>query len=71
MKPLNYAIQCTDIVSGQTGDFAFDTDEYLSADKPLQFKAKTPVFHGLQELFDYCKKNDIAIFCEMVNWKPQ
>ena len=58
---LNYAIQCTDVISGKTGTFAFDTKEYLAADKPLQFKAKSPVFDGLPGLFAWAKENNVAL----------
>lgn len=67
-QPLNYTIQCTDVLSGNVGCFGFDTEEYLSADRPLQFKAKTPVFPNLVSLFAWAKENDVELFCNIVNW---
>lgn len=58
---LNYAIQCTDVISGKTGTFAFDTKEYLAADKPLQFEAKSPVFNSVAELFAWAKANNVKL----------
>lgn len=65
---LNYAIQCTDTVSGEKGTFGFDTEEYLAADRPFQFKAKTPVFDNLQDLFKWSKQNGVELFCAPVIW---
>lgn len=66
---LNYAIQCTDIVSGKTGSFAFDTTTYLAADKPLQFRAVSPVFPSLVELFAWAKAEEVDLFMTPVNWE--
>ena len=68
---MNYTIQCTDIVSGKTGCFGFDTKEYLAADKALQFKAKTPVFENLVELFAWAKRNNFELLFEIVDWGQQ
>ncbi|MBK8772955.1 MAG: hypothetical protein IPM06_21335 [Rhizobiales bacterium] len=65
---MNYAIQCTDIITGEKGDFAFDTAEYLAADAPLQFRAKSPIFQNLDQLFTWAKENKVGLFCRPVNW---
>lgn len=66
-----YAIQCTDITTGQTGCFGFDPAEYLAADKPLQFKAITPVFPDQVELFRWAKAEGIDLEFKPVTWsKP-
>lgn len=65
---MNYAIGCTDTVSGKVGCFGFDTDEYMSSTGPLQFVARTPVFPGLCELFVWAKQNDVELFCRPVIW---
>jgi len=65
---MNFAIQCTDISTGEKGDFAFDDAEYLAADKPLQFRAKSPIFHNLDQLFHWAKANKVELFCRPVNW---
>ena len=65
---MNYTIQCTDTVSGQVGCFGFDTAEYLAADKPLQFKALTPVFPSLVELFTWARAEGVTLECRIVNW---
>lgn len=48
----NYCIQCTDIISGTVGDFAFDLEHWQ---KTGQFKAISPVFHGLVEFYAWAK----------------
>ena len=71
MAAMNYAIQCTDTASGETGCFGFDTEEYLQADKRLQFKAKTPVFSSLDDLFNWARENGVELFCVPVVWQGQ
>ena len=68
MLKMNYAIGCTDTISGKVGCFGFNTDEYMSADKALQFRAKTPVFPRLDDLFIWAKENKIDLFCYPVTW---
>lgn len=50
----NYAIQCRDVASGETGDFLFDTDHWQ---RTGEFKAISPVFKGLAELFEWDDQN--------------
>lgn len=38
---MNYTIQCTDVVSGETGCFLFDTAHWQETG---EFKAVSPVF---------------------------
>lgn len=45
---MNYTIQCTDVVSGETGCFLFDTAHWQETG---EFKAVSPVFPGLSEFF--------------------
>jgi hypothetical protein len=68
---MNYAIQCTDTISGQVGCFGFDTQKYMNADSALQFKAKTPIFTSVDKLFDWAEENGVDLFCEMANWEPK
>lgn len=67
-EKLNYAIQCTDTVSGKKGSFGFNSEEYLSADRPLQFIARTPVFPGLVELFAWSKENSVDLESVPCDW---
>lgn len=71
MQQMNYAIQCTDTVTGKKGTFGFDTAEYLAADKPLQFKAMTPVFNGMQGLCAWARVNDVDLFIVPVSWETE
>lgn len=66
---MNYCIQCTDIVSGKVGSFAYDIEQYLRADKPGQFAAISPVFGGLVELFAWAKANKVDLFFKPVCWE--
>lgn len=66
---LNYAIQCTDTLSGVTGSFGFDAKEYLNADGPLGFKARTPVFSNLMLLFGWARENNVELVFEPIDWE--
>lgn len=48
----NYCIQCTDVTSNTTGDFVFDMDHWQETG---EFKAISPVFLGLIDLFAWAK----------------
>lgn len=65
---MNFAIQCTDVLTGKKGTFGFDTDEYLNADEPDQFKAKTPIFDGMDQLFAWAEENEVELCFVPVSW---
>jgi hypothetical protein len=65
---MNYCIQCRDTISGKTGCFTYDEFEYLSSDKPLQFKALSPVFNNIVLLFAWAKANSIELDYKPVSW---
>lgn len=48
----NYAIQCTDQLSGKVGCFLFDIKHY---EKTGLFNAVSPVYHDLQSFYDNTK----------------
>jgi hypothetical protein len=63
----NYTVQCTDITSGKTGCFLFDTAHWQATG---EFKAISPVFPGLVAFFewDYANGNNRAsCYLERVN----
>jgi hypothetical protein len=65
---MNYAIQCTDTLTGLKGCFGFDTNEYMAADAPLQFKARTPIFDSLSALFVWVNNEGIDLYMYPVVW---
>ena len=55
---MNYCIQCKDVNTQQTGDFAFDLIHWQETG---EFKAISPVFFGLVDLFAWAKKSNFEL----------
>lgn len=51
---MNYTVQCTDIVSGETGCFLFDTDHWQMTG---EFKAISPVMTDLVRFYEWDNAN--------------
>ena len=54
----NYCIQCRDATSGTLGDFAFDLVHWQETG---EFKAISPVFLGLVDLFAWSKESKFEL----------
>lgn len=50
----NYTIGCTDVTSGKTGSFFYDSEHWQ---KTGQFKAVSPVFPSLVEFYKWDDEN--------------
>ena len=53
MLKMRAAMRCTDKRTKQVGDFGFHPD------RPMY--SRTPVFDNIQELSDYCQRNNIKL----------
>ncbi len=54
----NYCVHCTDATSNTKGDFAFDLCHWQQTG---QFKAISPVFGGLVDLFAWARQTGFEL----------
>jgi len=55
---MTYTVQCEDETTGSVGCFVFDRLHFMSTGK---FKATSPIFSSLAELFTWDRKNGTAL----------
>ncbi|WP_162580521.1 hypothetical protein [Variovorax sp. PBS-H4] len=51
---MNYTVQCTDVTTGQTGCFLFDTEHWQ---RTGEFKAISPIFRSLVDFYEWDRAN--------------